>query len=84
MGRHDIRQRLLILERAYDKAVKGTKLAELEERVLRSAIQYGAEKAKRESKPRRDSIWKHFGWDTAEGQEKWQAIVKEIRYGKSV
>ena len=76
--------RLLILERAYDKAVKGTKLVELEERVLRDAIWYGAEKAKRENQPRRDSIWAHFGWDTAEGQAKWAEIRKGIIHGKSV
>ena len=76
--------RLLILDRAYDKAVKGQRLAELEERVLRSAIQYSAEKAHRESQPRRDSIWKHFGWNTVEGQEKWAEIRKGIIHGKSV
>ena len=76
--------RILILERAYDKAVSGRKLAELEESVLRSAIQYGAEKAKREAKPRRDSIWARFGWDTPEGKAKWDEIRKGIINGKSV
>ena len=76
--------RILILERAYDKAVSGRKLAELEERVLRNAIQYSAEKAHRESQPRRDSIWAHFGWDTVEGQAKWAEIRKGITNGKSV
>ena len=76
--------RARILERAYDKAVKSIKLAEMEERILLRAIQCSTEKAKREAKPRRDSIWKHFGWDTPEGQEKWEQIRKEILYGKSV
>ena len=76
--------RIRILERAYDKAVSGTKLAELEESVLRSAIQRSAEKARLEAKPRRDSIWKHFGWDTPEGQTKWEQIKKDILHGKSV
>lgn len=84
MGRQGRRQRILILERAYDKAVKGERLAELEERVLRSAIRYGAEKARLASSSRRDAVWKHFGWDTVEGQAKWEAIRKEIMYGKSV
>ena len=76
--------RTLILERAYDKAVKGTKLAELEERVLRSALRYGAAKAKLANKPRRDSIWARFGWDTPEGKAKWDEIRKGIINGKSV
>jgi len=83
MGRSYRQNRLLILDRAYDKAVKGLNLADMEEAVLRSAIRYGAKKAKQESKPRRDSIWKHFGWGTAEGEAKWDAIIKEIRYGQS-
>lgn len=78
------RGQLLILDRAYDKAVKGTKLAELEEHVLRNAIRYSSNKAKQAAKPRRDSIWKHFGWDTPEGQAKWEEIRKGIIYGKSV
>ena len=76
--------RLLILDRAYDKAVKGIKLAELEELVLRGAILYSSNKAKREAKPRRDSIWARFGWDTPEGKAKWDEIRKGIINGKSV
>lgn len=84
MGKSGKKQRLAILERAYDKAVRGEKQAEMESRVLRSALLYSAAKAKHESKSRRDRIWAHFGWDTPEGQAKWEAIRKEIMYGKSV
>lgn len=84
MGKQRLKQRLLILDRAYDKAVKGQPLAELEGKILQNAIQYSAQKEKVARKTRRDSVWKHFGWDTPEGKAKWQKISEEIRHGKSV
>lgn len=78
------KQRLLILDRAYDKAVRKAPLAELEERVLRDALQYSSKKAYERSRERSAAIRQHFGWDTAEGQAKWEEIKKEILDGKSI
>jgi hypothetical protein len=68
----------LILDRAYDKAVKGIRLAELEESVLRDAIRYSAKKAKLLREPYRKAVRERFGWDTPEGEAQWKVIVNKI------
>ena len=82
MGKN--RGRLAILDRAYDKSVKGQVLAELESSVLIDAIRYSAKKAKLANKPYRDMVWHRFGWDTPEGEARWNKIKQEIIYGKPI
>jgi hypothetical protein len=57
-------------------------LAELEGTILRDAIRYSAKKAKIANKPYRDMVWHRFGWDTPEGEARWDKIKQEIIHGK--
>ena len=68
-----------ILDRAFDKAVKGVKLAELEEKVLRECCAYSAKLAHKAKEPLRKQIWAHFGWDTPESEAKFRAMLDKIK-----
>lgn len=81
-------QRIKILERAYDKAVKfvagkPTKLAEMEEFVLLDALQYSAKLYRKRREEYRRSVWAHFGWDKPETKEAYNKMIEEKCYGRS-
>lgn len=82
------KQRLAILDRAYDKAAKvlpgGTVvLADLERSVLAACLEWSRLLAYERRQDYRRSVWRHFGWDTPKGQAKYNATIKEIVYDKN-
>lgn len=81
------KQRLTILERAYDKAAKVLpgqkgKLAEVEGMVLAEAISYSAELGRIRRREYRGNVWQHFGWDEPAASEQYSKLLKDIRNGQ--
>lgn len=79
-----LKQRLQIFDRAYDKAAKGIKLAEVEQIVLQDAISYSRELAQAARRHYRDQVWHEFGWDTEEAKTAYNKMIKEKCYGQSI
>jgi hypothetical protein len=82
----NLKKRLQILDRAYDKASKfapggGGKMAEMEASTLMHAIRWSQSLAEPARLARRNAIWKHYGWDTPEAEAKWQQIREGIING---
>ena len=83
------KQRLAILERAYDKAAKvlpgGTViLADLERSVLADAIEWSRRLAHGRRQSYRRSVWEHFGWNESAASERFTKMIEEIRNGQRV
>ena len=83
------KQKIQILERAYDKAAKfvpgaANKLAEMETLVLDEVSRYSSKIAKIQRKAHRDNIWEHFGWNDSETDKQYRQMLEEIHYGKRI
>ena len=84
-----LKQRLAILDRAYDKAAKflpgeTNKLAEMERSVLTSAITWSSNLSRYRRKDYRDRVRQHFGWDHPANIERFAKTLEEIRNGQRV
>lgn len=82
------KQRIVIMERAYDKAAKlvpegKLDLAPLEREVLSRVLQDSRTSSILNRRSYKEGVWKHFGWDTPEAKERYQQMIKEVIYGHS-
>lgn len=81
-----MKQRIQILERAYDKAagLVPKPLTEIEARTLYKALALSRKLAQPQREEYRNQIRQHFGWDTPEAEEKFQQLLTDIREGRYV
>jgi hypothetical protein len=83
------KQRLEILNRAYDKATKvlpgkPVVLADLERSVLAASIDWSRRLAHERRQSYRHSVWEHFGWNEPAEVERFHKMLEEIRNGQRV
>ena len=80
------KQKIAILERAYDKAARLVsggvlKLAPLEQEVLADCLSYSNRLSHEKRRSYRNNVWEHFGWNTTEAQAKYEQTLKNITEG---